>query len=148
MANNDRNLFAALNENVVMIDVKYLNVAGPNNKTYTYKALVQQDLKVGDSVIVPANETYLMGEVVGIRSRVKFDPNITYKWVVQRVDFDAYIAIQKQESDFNDAINLIERDRRRNEVLDQLSARVGVDQANALREQFKLNKPVLEHQQH
>lgn len=147
MAINDRNLFAALNENVVMIDVKYINVTGHTNKTYTYKALVQQNLKVGDTVVVPASETYLMGEVVGIRSRVKFDPNITYKWVVQRVDFDAYLAVQKQEGDFNDAINLIERDKRRSEVLDQLAARVGADQANALREQFKLNKTALEHQQ-
>lgn len=145
MAINDRNLFAALNENVVMIDVRYIGISA-GNKNYTYKALVTQNLKVGDTVVVPANETYLLAEVVGVRSRVKFEPSVTYKWVVQRVDFDAYIAVQKQESEFNDVVNTLERDRRRNEVLNALSERIGADKASELREQFKLSKQVIDHQ--
>lgn len=52
-------------------------------KSYTYKSAFRPE--VGDKVVVPAGEWYGVGEVVAVYDEYAFKPDISYKFLIQKL---------------------------------------------------------------
>ena len=52
-------------------------------KSYTYKSTFRPE--VGDKVVVPAGTWYGVGEVTAVFDEYKFKPEISYKFLIQKL---------------------------------------------------------------
>ena len=52
-------------------------------KAYTYKSTFRPE--IGDKVLVPAGEWYGVGEVVAVYDEYAFKPDISYKFLIQKL---------------------------------------------------------------
>lgn len=89
-------------------------------KTYTYKALLDDKLVDGDSVIVDSPHNGLtIAHVVKVDAKPRIDLNAAfpYKWIDQKVDRARYDDLLRQEEEFKDALLEVERVRQTEEVL-------------------------------
>lgn len=72
----------------------------PGAKTWTY-VTDNPAVAVGDTVIVDAEGKIKLVKVVKVDAEAKIEPNsdIVYKWIIGRVDMDAYQATLKRNAD-------------------------------------------------
>lgn len=110
-----------------VIDSQRPDQAFPNRtrrrqpQTYTYKALLSDNLRVGDAVIVDSPHDGL--KIVYV-TQVDETPQIDlsapfpYKWIVQKVDLTRYNDLFEQEKSFRNALVEVERARQRETVLE------------------------------
>lgn len=147
---NDSNLYAALNPNVVMVGVRYLGQPGfanhpeqgrvevkaKSNGPYTYKALVEQGIKVGDHVVVDSRGTLCVAVVEYVEHGRKLDPGIKYKWVVQAIDYTLHNKAVESEKKFTEAVVEMEREKKRESLRLELESRLGADRVKELTADF------------
>ena len=123
---NTNHLIALLQSNYQTIGVHFKDsrTGAPTEKEYTYKCPDSIELKVGDEVVV---ESPYGGMVVVVVSRLDgyaaIDPSreYTYKWVVQKVETEAYHARREAEQEafaaFQKARRLAARDKAMKEIM-------------------------------
>lgn len=123
----DANLFAALNKNVIAVEVELQK----DGKLYTYKALREWNIKEGDSLLVVVTSNNVPETKVVTAKVVHPDAaclgDIKYKWIIQKIDTAAYHDIIEKEKNFEQALLTIERDRKRDELRDELVKRLGTN---------------------
>lgn len=87
---------------------------------YTYKALLKDNLKPDDMVLVDTPSSGLcVVKVLVVDEEPKIDLNskFPYKWIVQKVDMSTYNAIQEQEEMFRRRLVEIERNKQKKAVI-------------------------------
>lgn len=89
-------------------------------KGYTYKALISDNIKVGDLVVVdsPSNGLVIVTVTgVDLHPRIDLSAPFPYKWIVQKIDRARYDDLLHQEQEFNDALVEVERVKQRESVM-------------------------------
>ncbi len=90
------------------------------SKPYTYKARLEDDLKVDDVVVVDSPSKGLTtATVVDVHKapKIDLDAPFTYKWIVQKVDRTRYDETLARESEFMDTMMEVERVHQRELLL-------------------------------
>lgn len=92
-----------------------------NNPTAFYKTF-DDTLTKGDYVIVPTGTRhgFTVARVDEIDLRVNFDSDVTYAWIVGKVDKAAYDHILEQEAKVCDRVAIAEENRKRKELSEAL----------------------------
>lgn len=87
-------------------------------KQYSYKALRSQGIAIGDQVIVdsPSGEPKVL-TVKGIEEFPEFDPNIKYKWIIQRLDRTQYEVLITNETELTKRVKSLLRENTRKQFL-------------------------------
>lgn len=120
-----------VNKNARAIVVSYEpNKSGALSNEDTLKTL-DQSVKVGDLVVVETDTRYKMtvGKVTEVDVPVDFDSTKQMRWIVSKVDHDAYDALLAQEQQAIDTIRkAMERKRR-----DDLASALMKDHADTLK---------------
>lgn len=104
----------------------------PTKKTYSYKCAIP-DIAVGDKVVVDAAGTFKVVEVVEVSDALELQPDVSYKWVVQKVDTAKYMALLDAD---NKAIREL-RVHKRRAVAAQITSQFGLSEVLALEIQGK-----------
>jgi hypothetical protein len=65
------------------VRVRFKEHGNWSNKAYTYKSTFRPE--VGDKVVVPAGTWYGVGEVVAVYDEYAFKPDISYKFLIQKL---------------------------------------------------------------
>lgn len=89
-------------------------------KTYTYKVPLDANIQDGDFVVVYRDTTGLnIGMVTRVDAapQIDVDANYDYKWIVQRIDREAYQARVDAERVFADAMLNVERARQQEAMI-------------------------------
>lgn len=131
---NPNHLISLLQANYQTIGVhcKDSRTGAPTEKEYTYKAPDAMELEVGDEVII---ESPYAGMVVAIVSRldgyaaIDLSREYAYKWVVQKVEVEAYHARRKAEQEafvaFQKARSFAARDKAMKEIFSLIFSLLG-----------------------
>lgn len=103
-------------------DDPVLRARNRNNrvKSYTYKVLEKDNVKVGDMVVVDSpSDGLCIVQVVGVdaKPRIELDAPFSYKWIVQKVDRSVYDDLLRQEERFREALVEVERVKQREAVM-------------------------------
>jgi hypothetical protein len=109
---------------------------------YSYKARSEENIVVGDAVVVDSPRNGLVvASVVAVdeRAKINTDAEYAYKWIVQKVNKEAYEALLKQEQEFLEVMQEVERENQRAIALEKFKqhlpegtlARVKFDEAIA-----------------
>lgn len=103
-----------------------LKPAQPAVQTYSYKVPKDIKLEVGDIVVVPANDTisFARVEVVDELPSLDFSQDITYKWIISRVDFAQYNELVKAEVEFARKMEAVQRMRVQQEAISTMRAQL------------------------
>ena len=89
----------------------------PTEKTYTFKVLLTDNIKVDDYVVVFTTRGLKTGLVTQVDNtpKIDLDADYDYKWIVQKLDIAPYMETLQKEADFNLALVEIERQKKREE---------------------------------
>lgn len=100
----------------------------PDTKPYTY--VTDLLLVPGDVVVVEANGSLKLVVVRTVDDDVKIEPNsdITYKWVLAKVDLSGYAATAKRNAEIEQVVSEAYRHNLRRSFASQILA--GIDDAN------------------
>ena len=95
-----------------------------DDRLYTYKVPEHLTISVNDTVIVPYGDNFRLVKVVevGDETLLDLDSDISYKFIVDRVDFSLYYAALKKEEDFIALINKQKRASFRTSLLSSLQS--------------------------
>lgn len=107
-----------------------LNMQAQTGPTlYSYKVPKEMELKVGDFVVVPSADTIAFArvEVVDEIPSLDFTKDVTYKWIIDKVNFDHYNELVKAENEFQRKMEAVQR------------MRVQQEAVKTMREQFLSN---------
>lgn len=74
------------------VNVVYQSQIDGSARSYTYKVSPELTLAVGDMVVVPIGDMGIFKVATVVKIVAEFKPanNITYKWIVQKIDFTVY----------------------------------------------------------
>ena len=89
-------------------------------KEYSYKALLTDNIKVGDLVVVDSpSEGLIIVQVIRVdaKPRIELDAPFAYKWIVQKIDRSRYDNLLAQEAEFKEALVEVERVKQREAVM-------------------------------
>lgn len=88
------------------------------DKIYAYKALKSQNIAIGDQVIVdtPRGEPKVV-IVRAVDEFPEFDPNIKYKWIIQRLDRTQYEVLLTNETELTKRVKSLLRENTRKQFL-------------------------------
>ena len=116
---NQKHLLALLQSGYTTIEVVFndsmqdrLGSGRTNTKAYTYKARLDDDIEVGDHVVVDSPSKGLtVVEVTAVHKTAKIDLDapFTYKWIVQKVDRTRYDETKAKEDEFLETMMEVER---------------------------------------
>lgn len=129
----NKNMFALLNKDTILVVVHvYDNKSGriteSTTKPLTYKALRQQNIAVGDRVVVQMGERTYVKTVREIQPVNELrDDAIEYKWVISRVDATLYHQVMEKERLFNAKLLQLARENEAKKLRAELSAELGVE---------------------
>lgn len=116
-----QHMLAFLQDNYTTVGVKfYINDSIlTQGKTYTYKVLLTDDVKVGDTCVVDVNGIAKTVQVVEVHTTPRIDTNATYpyKWIVQKVDYARYEKQVDVEGKVRDMFFEIEREQARKDFV-------------------------------
>lgn len=88
----DKNIAAILRQDARTIGVQFDDGFGQKSKAYTYVTSVP--VAVNDTVVVPSGseDNFKLATVCRVDSDLEIEPNSStrFKWIVGKVDFDAY----------------------------------------------------------
>lgn len=103
-----------------------LKPAQPAVQTYSYKVPKDIKLEVGDIVVVPTQDTisFARVEIVDELPLLDFSQDITYKWIVSKVDFTQYNALVKAEAEFARKMEAVQRMRVQQEAINTMRAQM------------------------
>lgn len=89
-----------------------------SDKIYSYKALRSQNIAIGDQVIVdtPSGEPKVV-TVKSVEEFPEFDPNIKYKWIIQRLDRTKYEELITNETELTHRVKSLLRENTRKQFL-------------------------------
>jgi hypothetical protein len=98
------------------VDVRF----EPYGKLYTYKTRIT--LTKGDWAVVKVNAFYKTVEVVYVHSapKIDFDAAFEYKWIVCKVQTEAYDKIVQEEAELQDRLDTLDRLEKRQSLLNIL----------------------------
>ena len=116
---NQKHLLALLQSGYTTIEVVF-NDNGAKSKTYTYKARLEDNIQVGDRVVVDSpSKGMTVVEVTAVHKTAKIDLDapFTYKWIVQKIDSTAYDETQAKEAEFLETMMEVERVHQRELLL-------------------------------
>lgn len=116
---NQKHLLALLQSGYTTIEVVF-NDNGVKSKTYTYKARLEDNIQVGDRVVVDSpSKGMTVVEVTAVHKTAKIDLDapFTYKWIVQKIDRAAYDETQAKEAEFLETMMEVERVHQRELLL-------------------------------
>lgn len=94
-----------------------------SRRLYTYKVKKSVELKVGDLVAVCRDKNInnvSLCHVAEIHEEIQidFDSNIDYKWIIQKIDFDSYLAQVAMDEKANKTIKQAEIQERKRQAMD------------------------------
>ena len=122
-------LAALLNENVKAVGVQFSGYAPET--IYAYKTTL--DLNIGDIVVVPSlsKQTdeikYSVAEVVTFDVEIDHESRLTYRWVVDRVNFDMYDDTINKEEDMIETVKVAEREKKKKTIAETLMEHLPAD---------------------
>lgn len=130
------------NHHINIEDVENDIIAHPlNQPRYTFKAEKDSELRVGDYVVVHAQETLKIVQIVEIHDTPKIDPGATfeYKWVISRIDFEAFSQRRVEEKKIARLLSELERIEAENHLQERLeiASSQDADFANLVRDFLK-----------
>lgn len=129
------NLAAMLMENVKTVDVRFKK----NNGHYTYKTV--EDLEEGQVVVVDTQYGPKTARVMEVHNIPKFNSDMELKWVISKVDFTKFEKLNSIEQKFQDQLLRIEQQSKRQQALDALKERLGIEETDKLTQAVKnMNK--------
>lgn len=118
-----RHMLAFLQDNYTTVSVKFLNDIGiiSGSKDYTYKVLLEDNIKEGDTCVVDVSGVKKLVVVTAVHSTPKIDPSAQYdfKWIVQRIDTSRYDQQVAVEEKVRDMFFEIERENQRKKFVDE-----------------------------
>lgn len=91
-------------------------------KTYTYKARLEDNIQVDDTVVVESpTDGFVCVKVVAVDAvpDIDLDADFEYKWIVQKVDTTIYEKMNEKEKEFQLAMQEVERQKKRDELQKQ-----------------------------
>lgn len=116
---NQKHLLALLQSGYTTIEVLFndsirdnLGSGSTKSKPYTYKARLDDNIQVGDRVIVDSpSKGMTVVEVIAVHKTAKIDLDapFTYKWIVQKVDRTRYDETVAKEEEFLETMMEVER---------------------------------------
>ncbi len=89
-------------------------------RTYTYKALITDELKADDFVVVDHPKGGpMVGLVISVDAvaNIDVDADFEYKWIVQKINRVPYETRLKKESEFLETMKAVEREAQRSELV-------------------------------
>lgn len=106
----------------------YLNRSAPPPpvyrapRLYTYKAMLTDNIKPGDAVVVEVARGLVLVTVESVDDvpRIDVDATFDYKWVVCKVDQSAYQQRLQAEENFRHSLQMIERKKQQNRIKSEL----------------------------
>lgn len=107
-----------VNPNIRAIHVIYEpEVEGKKQQRYTYKSL-DTSIQEGDLVVVPTDTRhgFTVVKVADVDVDVDFDSSVQLKWIVGKVDLNAYSTVLAEEAKAINAIKASEKRRKREEI--------------------------------
>lgn len=115
---------------------------GVNSKEYTYKVDMDVELKEGDFVVVEAVGQLKVVVVteVHLTPQINYHGNTTYKWVLQKVEVDAYNEKVKEEQYMKHNLKLLEANQQRDIIRKAFIEQFGEKALEDLKKP-KLNSP-------
>lgn len=119
-------LLLAQNKDFTFIGVKFQG----SQKTYHYKTL--EKFEEGDKAVVDVNGELKIVEVVSIDCMLDLSSHISYKWIVQKVDFTEYERCREIEKDLKRQLNTARVAKLRRGVEEDLKAELGEDEVKKL----------------
>lgn len=122
---NEINMLLAQNPNFKFVKVLFSEAA---TKLYTYKTL--EDIKVGDKVVVPANENdikVVIVEKVCKLHELELNPHYSYRWVMQKLDLNNYEDLIARENEAKKVLNESKTAALINTMNKQLKESIGTD---------------------
>ena len=143
----DKNIAALLREDTRTVQVSFDQIAedfdedvpapkgyatnrpkAPGAKLYTY--VTDLTLALGDTVIVEARGNLSLAFIRDVHDDVKIEPNsdITYKWVVAKVDLSGHAENVRRNSEIEQTVTEAYRNNMRRSFAQQILA--GVDDAH------------------
>lgn len=125
-------LILAEKENFKFVAVTFAPYSTTGNKYY-YKTLL--DIEEGDFVAVttPGNKHQVVQvEEVLDYTEADIDEKITYKWVVQKIDFTAYEQVVEMEANLSKQLKTAERRRRLTEMKEDALSFLSDDERKGL----------------
>lgn len=110
---------------------------GLGNASYTYKAHKSLELKAGDEVVVDTPRGTKVAAVLHVDETPQIDANapFEYKWIVCKVDRTAYEQQLKEDREFLDSLDKVERMREAETRLNQY--RDALPEGSAARLEFE-----------
>lgn len=93
-----------------------------NTRLYTYKVLLKDNVQPNDTVVVIVGNEMVLVKVVEVHElpQIDLDADYDYKWIVQRIDTDAYDKMQEKETQFQQAMVEVERVKQREKVKQEM----------------------------
>lgn len=92
------------------------------SRLHTYKALMSDNVKVGDTVAVIVGKEMLLVSVAEVHDlpQIDLDADFDYKWIVQKIDTTAYDKMAENEKQFQLAMVEVERAKQREKVKQEM----------------------------
>lgn len=113
------------NDHIDVDDIINGTIARPINQPhYTFKAELDSGLAVGDYVVVHAQQTLKIVQIIAVHDTPKIDSNASfeYKWVIERIDFQAFCQRRLEERQINKLLAELERIEAENHLQKRLEA--------------------------
>lgn len=129
----NKHILTLLQENYTTVKVRF---AEGNGKLYTYKAPNDLELKEFDIAVVYASGQYKVVTVmdVDVVPVLDLDAEYDYRWIVQKVDTDAYEERLEREKQFEQLLLQIERKKQQRAIRDELIA--GLDKLPGVKQEL------------
>lgn len=117
-----KQLITLLQENYTTVGAEFPTSPG---RVYTYKTDIK-DLKVGDLAVVKVKEEFNIVKIVRVDKTPQIDvkANYEYKWLIQKVNVEAYDERLKVEDEVLQTLGDIEREQQRSALVDEVLARL------------------------
>lgn len=90
---------------------------------YTFKAEIDSDFQVGDYAVVHARDELKIVKIVQVHHTPKIDihANFEYKWVIQKINFDAFKSRHQEQKRIDELLSALEIAERQKALLDRLN---------------------------
>lgn len=99
-------------------------------KTYHYKTT--EDFEIGDNAVVDVQGELKIVRVVELDCLLSLSDNISYKWIVSKVDKTEYSRCQEVEKELTYQINTIRVNQLKRECLKEIKEELGAAQVKKL----------------
>lgn len=121
--------FNLLDETYTTVGVTFYNAVDDDfkvrGKKYHYKVPRDWNVQPGDLLVAYANQQPCVVKVVEVHEEPDFAGFAQLQYAVQRVDLTQHEALRQRERTFRDALQAVERQRQKDELLETLQKQAG-----------------------